>query len=302
MVLLSMTMTSNEHSKHHVLLFQPNVLKSQNLLKIVYTDQYKFNTTRNHNMPKSPLMQAQRLEKYKISYERFNTEHTNLLAAGFTSEQAESLVIRQSSTYTVAAVINNYKALLQQPYALTHQQIITIAGHDGGSKNIEVVQAAYQPLKDLGFTAEQVVKIAGNIGGSKNIEAVQAAYQPLKDLGFTAEQVVKIVGHGGGSKNIEAVQAAYQPLKDLGFNADQVVKIAGHDGGSKNIEAVKNHYKALIDKGYNKEKLVSMVARNSGSKRIYDIIEQSHSEDNIANFLFFLNNLSLRIRLPHNAI
>jgi len=269
MVLLSMTMTSNEHSKHHVLLFQPNVLKSQNLLKIVYTDQYKFNTTRNHNMPKSPLMQAQRLEKYKISYERFNTEHTNLLAAGFTSEQAESLVIRQSSTYTVAAVINNYKALLQQPYALTHQQIITIAGHDGGSKNIEVVQAAYQPLKDLGFTAEQVVKI---------------------------------VGHGGGSKNIEAVQAAYQPLKDLGFNADQVVKIAGHDGGSKNIEAVKNHYKALIDKGYNKEKLVSMVARNSGSKRIYDIIEQSHSEDNIANFLFFLNNLSLRIRLPHNAI
>ena len=170
--------------------------------------------------------QAQRLEKYKISYERFNTAHTNLLAAGFTSEQAETLIIRQSSTYTVAAVINNYKVLLQQPYALTHQQIIKIAGHDGGSKNIE------------------------------------------------------------------AVQAAYQPLKNLGFNADQVVKIAGHDGGSKNIQAVKNHYQALIDKGYNKEELVSMVARNSGSKRIYGIIEQSLSEDDLGNLLFFLSNLS----------
>ena len=242
-------------------------------------------------MLRDKLKIEQQLAKYGISQASFDIDLTRLRNEGFTDGQAHMLIIRKSSKNTIESVLNKYKTLLAQPYELNRQQIFIIASHDGGSKNIEAVLAAFQSLKDLGFTAKQVVKIAGHGGGSKNIEAVQAAFDALKELGFTAEQVVKIVGQGGGSKNIEAVQAAFRALKELGFTAEQVVKIAGNIGGSKNIEAVQKHYQDLLAMGYSKEALVSMVARDSGSRKVYGIVEKNAAEDAVNNFLHFIYTL-----------
>ena len=222
-------------------------------------------------MPRAQLTFEQRLAKYKISQDRFDNESSALRDVGFTSDQADMLIIRQSSSNTVKSVLTNYRTLLVQPYELNHQQIIIIASHGGGSKNIEAVQAAFQPLTVLGFNADQVVKIAGKIGGSKNIEAVQAAFQALTGLGF---------------------------------NADQVVKIAGHGGGSKNIEAVQKHHQDLLAKGYSKEALVSMMARNSGSRKIYGIVAKNAAEDAASNFLHFVNTVlaSSETSLSENSL
>ena len=209
-------------------------------------------------MLRDKLKIEQQLAKYGLSQASFDIDLTRLRNEGFTDDQAHMLIIRKSSKNTIESVLIKYKTLLAQPYELNRQQIIIIASHDGGSKNIEAVLAAFQSLKDLGFTAEQVVKIAS---------------------------------HDGGSKNIEAVQAAFDALKELGFTAEQVVKIAGNIGGSKNIEAVQKHYQDLLAMGYSKEALVSMVARDSGSRKVYGIVEKNAAEDAVNNFLHFIYTL-----------
>ncbi len=112
-------------------------------------------------MSESMLALDQKLTKLKISRQRYDKEVQPLLRAGFTQEQADKLIIRRSSRNAVRAVLINCSNLLTAPYGLDHAQIVSIAGHGGGSKNIEAVQSAFEALRDLKFTAEQIVSIAG---------------------------------------------------------------------------------------------------------------------------------------------
>ena len=137
--------------------------------------------------------------------EQYKAQVIELSSAGFTEEQINRLILRSSNT--IIAVINNHQFLLQAPYLLTHMQIIKIAAHDGGSKNIEAVKNAFAELTTLKFSPEQIVRIARNIGGSKNIGAVKSTFAELTTLKFSPEQIVRIAGHDGGSKNIGAVTA-----------------------------------------------------------------------------------------------
>jgi hypothetical protein len=146
--------------------------------------------------------------------------------------------------------------------------VVKIAGNNGGSKNIDSVQRAFQSLSDLGLTAAQLINIVGNTGGSKNIDSVQRAFQSLSGLGFTAEQVVKIAAHDGGANNIDAVQGAFQALSGLGFTAEQVVKIAAHGGGANNIDAVLHYYNELIACGHTNRSILALSNHNSRSKQI----------------------------------
>ena len=56
-----------------------------------------------------------------------------------------------------------------------------------------------------GFTITQVVQIAAHDGGSKNLKGVTQHHDTLSNLGFSQEQIVQIAGHDGGSKNIVAI-------------------------------------------------------------------------------------------------
>ncbi len=121
------------------------------------------------------LMFDQKLTKFDISRQRYDKEALSLLQAGFTQEQADKLIIRSSSRNAVRAVLINCSNLLASPYGLNQAQIVRIAGHAGGSKNIKAVKSAFKQLQLLGFTDEQIVRIAGHTGGSKNIKAVKFA-------------------------------------------------------------------------------------------------------------------------------
>ena len=212
--------------------------------------------------------EKKKLEKLKISTERFDNEYDALTTAGFTDRQATALIIKRSSSNTVKTVLKNHSILLGKPYALSLEQVFRIAANDGGSKNIEAVKAAFEELKTLGFNPEQIVRIAANDGGSRNIEAVKSAFDELKALDFSAEQVVSMVSYGGGSKNIDAVKAAFDELKALKLNTEQIVRIAANDGGSKNIEAVKSAFDELKALKFNTEQIVCIAARHGGSKNI----------------------------------
>ena len=204
-------------------------------------------STAGDDMPQSKQTLEQRLAKFKISLQRYQTECCSLLSAGFSAEQADRLIIRGSSSNTVQAVLNNCRDLLIAPYHLTHEQITTIAGHGGGSKNIEAVKAAFTELRDLGFTPAQIVTIAGHIGGSKNIEAVKAAFTELRELGFIPAQIVTIAGHDGGSKNIYAVQTYFQELRANGHSIESITATASRNGGSGAIRsAVGQNFRAFL--------------------------------------------------------
>lgn len=53
----------------------------------------------------------------KIPLERYNTQFQNLCEAGFTSEQANRIVLRKFSNNTVLATLDNYQTLLEYRYA-----------------------------------------------------------------------------------------------------------------------------------------------------------------------------------------
>ena len=161
-------------------------------------------TTAGDDMPQSKQTLEQRLAKFKISLQRYETECCSLLSAGFSAEQADRLIIRGSSSNTVQAVLNNCRDLLIAPYHLTHEQITTIAGNNGGSKNIEAVKAAFTELRELGFTPAQIVTIAGHDGGSKNIYAVQTYFQELRANGHSIESITATASRNGGSGAIRS--------------------------------------------------------------------------------------------------
>ena len=71
-------------------------------------------------------------------------------------------------------------------------QVITIASHGGGSKNLLGVLDMLEPLKAVGFNPAQIVQVVSHDGGSKNLKAVGDNLSVFRHAGFTAEQVFKL--------------------------------------------------------------------------------------------------------------
>ncbi|MCH9757298.1 MAG: hypothetical protein K0U37_08940 [Gammaproteobacteria bacterium] len=209
-----------------------------------------------------------RLSKYGISETRFNDEKSSLQEAGFSALEAEKLIIRKSSFNTVRTVLACYPVLMDAPHHLTRAQIIRIASHIGGSKNLETVARYHTALMTLGFNSEDLVRMVSHIGGSKNLEAVVTHQAALMELGLNSEQVIRIVSHIGGSKNLEAVARYQAALMELGLNSEQVIRMVSHGGGGKNLEAVVTHQAALMTLGFSSEEIVRMVSHGGGSKNL----------------------------------
>ena len=138
----------------------------------------------------------EKLNKFKISYQRYAEESQRLLAFGYTEQEASQLILRKSSNKAVQSVLNNDELLLNAPYKLNHKQITFIASNDGGSRAIEAIKRSFFQLRGLGFTTAQIVSIAGHIGGSKNLDTVSTFSIELCDLGFTIDQITSIASHG----------------------------------------------------------------------------------------------------------
>src|SRR3990167_3965564 len=199
-------------------------------------------------MAKSALTFSEKLNKYKISLERYQTQSQHLLGLHFTAEQADRLILRPSSATTVQEVIR-LTSSLQTQYCLSTDEIVRMASHNGGGKNLQTYMQHHEWLSEQGFTKDSIIRMASHDGGSENLAAVQTAFTSLEALRFTAEQIVRMVSHIGGSKNLAAVQMAFSSLKDLNFDAEQIVQMVSHGGGSKNLGAVKIAFASLKDLG-----------------------------------------------------
>src|SRR3990167_4727635 len=218
-------------------------------------------------MAKPALALSEKLNKYKISLERYQTQSQHLLELCFTAEQADRLILRPSSATTVQEVIR-LTSSLQTQYCLSIDEIVRMASRNGGGKNLQAYMQHHEWLSEQGFTKDSIMSMASHDGGSKNLAVVQAAFTSLKDLKFTAEQIVQMVSHDGGSENLKAVQAASTSLKALSFTAAQIVQMVSHDGGSKNLTAVQTSLTSLEALGFNAEQVVKMVSHNGGSKNL----------------------------------
>src|SRR3990167_2883433 len=200
-------------------------------------------------MAKPALALSEKLKKYKISLEHYQTQSQHLLELCFTAEQADRLILRPSSATTVQEVIR-LTSSLQTQYCLSTDEIVRMASRNGGGKNLQAYMQHHEWLSGQGFTKDSIIRMTSHDGGSKNLAAVQMAFTSLKDLNFTTEQIVQMVSHNGGSKNLAAVKMAFASLKDLKFTAEQIVQMVSHNGGSENLEAVQMTFTSLKALGF----------------------------------------------------
>ena len=228
-------------------------------------------------MPRKQLTHEQKLEKYKILTERYDTESQALQELGYEQPDIDRVIVRKYSKNTVKKLLELHQELINK--GITHKQLIKIAGHDGGSKNLAAMKESFDVLQALKFNAEQIVQIVGHNGGSKNLAAVKESVDVLQAFNFTAEQIVKIAGHDGGSRNLAAVKESFEVLQELDFNAVQIVKIVGHDGGSKNLAAVIAHCAELKQFGLTNESIVKSVSYDGGSKQLLRVVEENRKQD-----------------------
>src|SRR5437763_1623582 len=250
-----------------------------------------------------------------------------LQQAGFTPEHLVSVLANGGGSKNLEAL----QALLQVFPGVTGQEFLVEM--DG------VPQTSLSLLQQAGFTPEQLVRVLANNGGSKNLEALQALLQVLPDetgqeflvgmdgipqtslsllqkAGFTPEHLVRVLANHGGSKNLAALQALLQILLDetgqeflveidgipqtslsllqkAGFTPEQLVRVLANIGGSKNLAALQallqvfpgvsgqeflvgmdgipqTSLSLLQESGFTPEQLVSVLAHGGGSKTIIE--------------------------------
>src|ERR1700722_18851124 len=99
-------------------------------------------------MPKPDL--DQKLKKFNISDERLSSEKGTLLQLGFNETQAIRLIVRMSSSNTIKKLLSEHNWLIKH---FTHEQIVRIAGNNGGARNIAAIKDAFTVLQTLGFSA-----------------------------------------------------------------------------------------------------------------------------------------------------
>ena len=179
-----------------------------------------------------------RLKRLKISEARYAQELECLKNKGYSDREAQTVILRAFSKKTVEVLLALHDSLIAKEF--TRAEIVIIAGHDGGSRNLEAVLKNAQALIDLGFPCAEIVKIAGHGGGSHNLEAVLEHQVVLKQFGFDAAQIVSMVSHDGGSRNLAAVLEHQVVLKQFEFDAAQIVSMVSHHGGSRNLAALSN--------------------------------------------------------------
>ena len=174
-------------------------------------------------MPQPKLTIEERLIKYSISRERYNDDTTRLLAAGFTQQQAEKLIVRVSSKNTVESVLINYGTLSKEPYDLSREQIVAMASKNGGAQAMKTVLASHSPLQALDFSNEQIVAMASNNGGAQAMKTVLASYEPLQALGLSNEKIMSMASNTRGAQAMKTVVESYTRLQSLGFSNEQIM-------------------------------------------------------------------------------
>lgn len=153
--------------------------------------------------------------KYKISEKRYKYEKKELLSLGYTAFQANKVILRVSSEKTIAKIIELHYQLIS---VFNRDQIIRIAGHNGGGKSLEAVWHNYKKINNLGFTLVQIVSMASHKGGSKTINTVLKLYPKLIKLNLTIEQIANMASHQGSAKTLNLLLEFTEPLL---FNKNQ---------------------------------------------------------------------------------
>ena len=150
-----------------------------------------------------PVSLEQRLNKFKIEKPQYEEWSEKLTRLGFEKKDSDRLILRRSSSNTVETLIRLSTELKNH---FKCKQLIQIAAHDGGSKNLETVKTSYQALKDLNFTPEQIVQIAAHAGGSKNLEAVSnysITFPNSNSISYIITESKKIMASRGWKKSAD---------------------------------------------------------------------------------------------------
>jgi chemotaxis response regulator CheB len=84
-------------------------------------------------MAKKNIDLNEKLEKLKRPLSRYQKERIQLLKLGFTEEQANRVILRQSSANTIKTLLEKHDQIRT---SLSTEEIIRVAAHSGGANNL----------------------------------------------------------------------------------------------------------------------------------------------------------------------
>ena len=97
-------------------------------------------------------------KKFNIRPTQYAEWIAGLKAKGFTQQQSHCVMFKRCSGKAVATLISQCDALLAHSLQLT--DLVRIASHKGGSRNIAAVEDNLVSLVDAGLNVDEVVQIA----------------------------------------------------------------------------------------------------------------------------------------------
>jgi hypothetical protein len=224
-------------------------------------------------MTQPKLTLEERLVKYTISRQRYKNETVRLLAAGFTLQQADKIILRHSSKNTVEGVLQLYATLSSEPYQFTLEQIVAMASNAGGAQALKTVITFNTSFQNLGFSQEQIVAMASKHGGAQALKTVITFYTSLQNLGFSQEQIAAMASKHGGAQALKTVILSHISLGNLGFSQEQIAAMASNGGGAQALKTVISSHTSLGNLGFSNKQIAAIASNGGGAQAIKAVIK-----------------------------
>ena len=130
----------------------------------------------------------------------------------FTEVQIMKLASQAAGHLNLDAVKTHASELLLSNWGLTHEDIVTIAGHDGGSPNLRGFRELRHDPRLKDFNTAELIRLVGRVTGSKILSTIAANYPRLQSLGFSKKQTLTLSTR---LSNITGILKQETALKEL---------------------------------------------------------------------------------------
>lgn len=228
---------------------------------------------------KQPIPIEIKLIQFKIDPKDYLKFYNQLKDLGYEPEDINKLILNRSRKLTLEKLVEEHDNLMElcREDKLNHKDLAKIGACNGGCHNLDAFKFFYRSLRSLSYSKQQIVTMAAHHGGSKNLASVIEHHNKLfLECKYTVDQIVKIVSRNGGARNLDALSKYHHKLISVGLNKEEIIGIVDRSGGSKSLKAVAQNYTKLINLGYKKEQVLHW-ASNPGCDKVIEQTLSSHS-------------------------
>lgn len=229
----------------------------------------------------------------------------------FSFSEVLNIILACQSSNVLEALLDHYNDL--RTLGLEHSEICHISRYHGALAIYKVLKANYTNICKAGFTHDQVISMASHSGGSNNLlAALDAIASPLiKKLGLTATQIYSFLNREAGRKNLKAFEECYEPLSQLGFDLGQIIEIFSRRYAPKIAASILKCSEEIKRSKMNSDSILNIIKKEDGAESLSEcvslyqsLIDSEISPEYINNKLSshnYLNALRELVKTVHLA-